>query len=163
MNGGKLYSDIEVAFFVVRRLLYLSGCAPKVEETFVISDMVSQQIVNAIDSIRSLLVSALSEDESGFSHHFVPTAVFSLIGLILSIDKYSQTINESFQCEFGTYKIRYKIPSPSQLPKQIQSILSANKIALDSLLKAYGDVLAECTFTDSSYNKYLHDKLTLIK
>ena len=134
-----------------------------------VPELLAQMVGHAAEAVAALLVRALPEDASGFSHRYVPCALDALLQLRLALEDYSLAVHEaSFRCSLpaaapalrhrtlpsqphgasadteadGLLRIRYRVQNASDLSPQLQSLLVVTRASIDKVVRAYSDVLA---------------------
>lgn len=112
----------------------------------ILSPLMSQTLVNAIESVSLLLDAALKEDKEGNTIHCVPAILCVLLKLDQSFEKYAGILQQSFTAKVaslrGVQYIRYKIHASQYLPKEVVAVCNANKDGILSILRNYSDLIA---------------------
>ena len=107
--------------------------------------MCATAVVHAIESITALLLLALNEDASGYTQRSVCPVVRSLLTLESSLAAYCSTLQASQFVRISSMgriqQIRYRARSESAIPDSIRLLQGAVQQALNSMVRAYRDVL----------------------
>lgn len=111
-----------------------------------VSPLMAQTLVNAIESISILLDAALAEDKEGNTIQCIPAILYVLLKLDLSFEKYADILQQSYTAKVanarGIQYIRYKIHGSQYLPKEVTAVCNANKESILSMLRNYNDLIA---------------------
>jgi hypothetical protein len=109
------------------------------------SPLMSQTLVNAIESIAIILEASLKEDKEGITIQSVPAILYVLLKLDLSFDKYAGILQQSYTAKIanarGVQYIRYKIYESQYLPNEVTAICNANKESILCILRNFSDLI----------------------
>ena len=130
--------------------------------------MMTQSVTNAILGAAHILKAALKEDETGTIIHSVPAILSALLSLDMTLSSYEQLLHRTFSTKINSLgriqQVHYKLKSNQHIPPEVQSIIAANKQAIEVIVKAYRDFLQTCilpTDVQPLLATYLYEPATL--
>lgn len=154
--------------YMVRRLLSIPNkgdvtlALDAFSEFKVFPPCMTQSIGHCIDSIASLIISALTEDPTGMTIHSVPGLIVSLFSLELAIIEFSNMVHDDY---ISKLKKVEKVPSKKyhlrklhHLPKELEQIAEKLAKAIRLIILNFGDYIKRCSFP-APFNEMLDEKL----
>ena len=146
----------------------------------VIPPILAQGLTSGVLAVSRLFRAAAEEDKLGFTNHFVPTVLVSLIGVTRALQEYKTLVAKYHTLlpqEHAQHRVEMRLqddavatspaPAPAAaarptLPGDAVALSDAAEAALDDLLRNFRDYLALYTFSYSQ-NDIIQQRLRAMK